>query len=173
MVVSTHPHFYYSLRPQLSDSVASHSAPADCKSSLLGCVATDTQAHLQKVSPASFISPVFLTLEISKPAGSILNGAAQIWVFSTTLLFSQLLQMKGSNRKLQRGRNLKPGLISAGNWPFERNLFLPLPWPSFSLLYNEVVKWRDYVDCFWVWYSGNHAKENSCEGTDLGDLIHL
>lgn len=63
-----------------SNSVASHSVPADCKSSLLSCIATDTQCHLQKVSPTSFFPLIFLTLEISKPAGSILNRAAQIWV---------------------------------------------------------------------------------------------
>lgn len=57
------PPCFYSLRPQLqSDSVASHSTSVDCKSSLLGCIATATQSHLQKVSPKSYFFPHFFWL---------------------------------------------------------------------------------------------------------------
>ena len=44
-----------------SDSVASHSTPTDYKSSLLDCIATATQSHLQKVSP-TFFFPNFFSL---------------------------------------------------------------------------------------------------------------
>ena len=58
-LVSLHPASILSALNLQSDSAASHSTPTDYKSSLLGCIATATQSHLQKVSPTFFFPNFF------------------------------------------------------------------------------------------------------------------
>lgn len=140
-----------------SESLASYSTPADRTSSLLGCIATATQPHLQKVSQTSFSPNFFFFFDSRNKQASwwLSKQSCSAWVLCTALLSSLLWQLKGSNRKnlYKETRNLKPRFISARNWPHDYDFSLPLCWPQGSLSYDEVVKWRDVLDCFWVWQS--------------------